>query len=247
MNSRPLVEDLGDSSMSPYKRYLNMFVGKPTFGALLLYEFCTSFLGKFPGAAGYAIRKKCYRWILGKVGGGTVFGAGMVLRCPSRVEIGSDVMIDDGVVIDAKGDGSAINLGDQILLGRNSILSCNDSSLSIGNFVSIGPFCFIVSRSVVDIGDNVAIGAGTKILGGGHDFSDPDTPVIHQERTSKGITIGDGAWIGIGASILDGVTIGKNSIVGAGAVVSKDVPDWTVAIGNPARVVEKRKKVEPQE
>jgi acetyltransferase-like isoleucine patch superfamily enzyme len=151
-------------------------------------------------------------------------------------------MIDDHAVLDAKGAESAIQIGDQVLLGRNSILSCNASSLTVGNFVSVGPFCFLVSRSELKIGSNVAIGAGTYMLGGGHAFGDPDVPVIHQARISKGIVIEDGAWIGIGAKILDGVTIGQNSIVGAGAVVSKDVPPWTVALGNPARVVEKRKR-----
>ena len=81
------------------------------------------------------------------------------------------------------------------------------------------------------------------MLGGGHAYDDPDVPVIQQARTSMGISVEDGAWIGIGAKILDGVTIGQNSIVGAGAVVSKDVLPWTVVLGNPARVVEKRKQV----
>jgi acetyltransferase-like isoleucine patch superfamily enzyme len=71
---------------------------------------------------------------------------------------------------------------------------------------------------------------------------DPDTPIIHQARSAKGITVDDGAWIGTGAIILDGVNVGHNSIVGAGAVVSKDVPPWTVVLGNPARVVQKRKE-----
>ncbi len=243
MNERPLVESLGDAKLSPYRQYLSMFVGKESLGALAKYELYTSVLGRLPGAIGYFVRGKCYPGLFGSVGRGTVFGSGGVLRCPGRIHLGRGVMIDDCVVLDAKGRGSSIVLGDQILLGRNSILSCNDSSMSIGNFVSIGPFCFLVSRSHLKIGSNVAIGAGTYMLGGGHAHDDPDVPVIQQARTSKGISVEDGAWIGIGAKILDGVTIGQNSIVGAGAVVSKDVPPWTVVLGNPARVVEKRKQV----
>ncbi|MEO8328075.1 MAG: acyltransferase [Nitrospirota bacterium] len=243
MNERPLVESLGDAKLSPYRQYLSMFVGKESLGALAKYELYTSVLGRLPGAIGYFVRGKCYPGLLGSVGRGTVFGSGGVLRCPGRIHLGRGVMIDDCVVLDAKGPGSSIVLGDQILLGRNSILSCNDSSMAIGNFVSIGPFCFLVSRSHLTIGSNVAIGAGTYMLGGGHAHDDPDVPVIQQARTSKGISVEDGAWIGIGAKILDGVTIGENSIVGAGAVVSKDVPPWTVVLGNPARVVEKRKQV----
>jgi acetyltransferase-like isoleucine patch superfamily enzyme len=242
MNERPLIEELGDDKLSPYKRYLNIFVGRNSFSSFLRYELLTAFLGPLPGAAGYFLRGKCYRFLLRKVGKGTVFGKDVVLRCPGRISLGQRVMIDDYAVLDAKGENSSLELGDQILLGRSTILSCNDSILTIGNFVSFGPFCFLASRSVLRIGSNVAIGAGTYFLGGGHAHDDPDTAVIHQARLSKGIIVEDNAWIGIDAKILDGVTIGRNSIVGAGAVVSKDVPPWTVVLGNPARVVEKRKQ-----
>lgn len=244
MNERPLVEELGGGELSPYRSYLKIFVGRESVGALLKYELITAILGRLPGAMGYFARGKCYPSLLGAVGRGTVFGAGVVLRCPGKIRMGRGVMIDDNVVLDAKGPDSSIVLGDQILVGRGTILSCNDSSISMGSNISMGPSCFLVSRSHLTIGSNVAIGAGTYMLGGGHAHDDPDIPVIQQARTSKGIVVEDGAWIGIGAKILDGVTIGRNSIVGAGAVVSKDVPPWTVVLGNPARVVEKRKQAD---
>lgn len=244
MNERPLVEELSDSSESAHTRYMRMFVGRQGIWPLLRYEIITSFLGAAPGAAGYWLRSRLYPRLLRSSGRGTIFGKDVVLRCPGQIVLGAGVMLDDNVVVDAKGDGSKVSLGDKILLGRNTILSCNDSSLVIGDYVSIGPFCFIVSRSMLTIGSNVAIGAGTHLLGGGHVFDDPDKAVIHQDRVSKGITVEDNAWIGIGAKILDGVTVGRNSIVGAGAVVSKDIPPWTVALGNPARIVEKRKKAD---
>lgn len=242
MNERPLVEELSDSGLSPRRRYMRMFAGSESLFALLRYEFYTAILARLPGALGYWVRGKLLPRLMNSVGPGSVFGTGMVLRCPGRISLGRAVLADDGVVLDAKGESSRIMIGDQVLLGRHTILSCHDSELAIGNFVSIGPFCFLVSRSHLRIGSNVAIGAGTYMLGGGHAFDDPDKPVIHQERTSKGIVVHEGAWIGIGAKILDGVTIGENSIVGAGAVITKDVPPWTVAMGNPARIVEKRQR-----
>lgn len=242
MNKRPLVEELGSGEESSYRQYLHMFVGQESFLAFLRYELLTFFFGPMPGALGYFLRGKFYRYLLKKVGRGTVFGSGVILRNPGGISLGTSVMVDDQVVLDAKGAGSSINLGDQILLGRNTILSCNKASLVMGNFISIGPFCFITSRSHVQIGSNTAIGAGTYLLGGSHASDDPNTPVIHQTRISKGIILEDNVWIGVGAKILDGVTIGQNSIVGAGSVVMKDVPAWTVVLGNPARVVEKRKK-----
>jgi len=241
MNERPLVAELGDERLSPYRRYLQIFVGQESLPAFIRYELLTALLGPLPGAAGFFLRGKCYPFLLRRIGRGTVFGRDVVLRCPGRIALGRQVMIDDHAVLDAKGADSSIELGDQILLGRHTILSCNQSTLTIGDFVSIGPFCFMTSRSFLRIGSNVAIGAGTYLLGGGHAYDDPDTAVIHQARLSKGITVEDNAWIGIGAKILDGVTVGRNSIVGAGAVVSKDVPPYTVVLGNPARVVEKRK------
>lgn len=243
MNDKPLVQELGDESVSAYRRYLDIFVGRSSLGALLKYELLAGVLPRLPGALGYVARRRCYRSLLAGVGPGSLFGAGMVLRCPGRITLGRGVIVDDDVVLDAKGEESSIVLGDNVLLGRGSILSCNRSTISIGGFVSVGPYCFLVSRSRLSIGSNVAIGAGVYMLGGGHARDDVDTPVILQARTSQGITVEDGAWIGIGAKILDGVVIGQHSIVGAGAVVSKDVPPWSVVLGNPARIVEKRKPV----
>lgn len=243
MNDKPLVEELGDDRLSPYQRYLQMFVGHDSWLALLRYELLTMLLGPLPGALGYVLRGKCYPLLLQHLGRGTIVGRGVTLRSPGRVRIGARVLIDDYAVLDAKGGDSLIELGDQILVGRNTILSCNNARIRIGNFVSMGPFCFFASKSHIDIGSNVSIGSGTHMLAGSHVFDDPDTPVIRQARVSQGITVEDNVWIGSGTKVLDGVTIGQNSIVGAGSVVSKDVPPWTVVLGNPARVIQKRKDV----
>jgi acetyltransferase-like isoleucine patch superfamily enzyme len=240
MNERPLVEELGDGKETPYQRYCRMFIGEGSLGALLRYEVMTGVLGPMPGALGYALRASCYRWLLHRIGRGSVFGRSVTLRCPAHISIGARVMIDDYVVLDAKGVTSSIELGDQILLGRHCILSCNEAMIRIGNFVSIGPFCFFASKSHITIGSNVSIGSGTHLMAAGHAYDVPDIPIIRQQRLSKGIVLDDGVWIGSGSKILDGVTIGRDSIVGAGSVVSKDVPAWSIVLGNPARVVQKR-------
>jgi acetyltransferase-like isoleucine patch superfamily enzyme len=66
---------------------------------------------------------------------------------------------------------------------------------------------------------------------------DHPSPASERPHVAKAIVVNDGAWIGAGAIILSGVTIGENSVVGAGSVVTKDVPPQTVVAGNPARVV----------
>jgi acetyltransferase-like isoleucine patch superfamily enzyme len=84
------------------------------------------------------------------------------------------------------------------------------------------------------------IAAYTYIIGGDHLFTDPTASVLDQPRTSAGVTIGAGAWIGAGAKVLDGVTIGPQAIVGAGAVVREAVESGNVVAGVPARVVSSR-------
>jgi acetyltransferase-like isoleucine patch superfamily enzyme len=221
---------------------MRLFVGRPGLGAFVRYELLTGLLGPMPGATGFFLRSKLYRSLLRHLGKGSVIGRNVTLRAPGQVAIGARVMIDDYAVLDAKGRTSSIELGNQILVGRSTILSCNESRIRIGDFVSIGPFCFFASKSHIDIGSNVSIGSGTHLMAGTHSTADPDTAIIHQERISAGITVEDNAWIGSGAKILDGVTVSRNSIVGAGAVVTQTVPPYTTVLGNPARVVQKRKQ-----
>lgn len=241
MKDRPLVAQLGTEE-SAYRSYLRMFVGRDSLWSLLRYELVTGLFGPLPGAAGYLLRKKTYGTILGAIGAGSVIGRNVTLRSPAQVRLGANVMIDDLCVLDAKGQGSEIVLGNQILVGRNTILSCTDGTIRMGDFISMGPSCYLVSKSHIEIGSNVSFGPGTQMLAGGHAFEDPDTPVIHQTRVHKGITVGDNVWFGANVTILDGVAIGQDAIVGAGSVVSKDVPEYAVVLGNPARVIQKRKQ-----
>ena len=170
-----------------------------------------------------------------------MFGRSVVLRSPGRIRLGSAVVIDDGVVLDAKGETSSIELGSRILIGRHSTLACNESRIRMGDHISIGPFCFLGSKNFIEIGSGVSISANTCILAGSHASDDPERSVLDQARTALGITIEENVWIGTSVSILDGVRIGRNSIVAAGTVVTKDVAPYSLVMGNPARLVQRRK------
>ena len=242
MRNTALVEDLSTAKVSPARQYRQMFVGGNSLWSLLRYEFCVSWIGPLPGALGYWLRKKCFPCVLGKIGRGGLFGRSVILRCPGQIELGDGVIIDDHAVLDAKGESSLIRLGNQVLISRYSMLSCNESRITMGDYISIGPFCALGSRSHIDIGSHVAIGSGVHIMAGSHEIDDAsDVPMIKQKRISQGVVIEDNVWIGTGAHILDGVRIGQNSIVGAASMVSKDVPANSVVLGNPARVVKNRK------
>lgn len=130
---------------------------------------------------------------------------------------------------------------DQLTIGDRSYVAAFayvTGDLTIGADCSINPYAVV--RGDIRMGDGVRIGAHTSILGFNHEMGN-DLPIHQQNTWSKGITLGDDVWIGSNATILDGVTVGDHVIVAAAAVVTKDVPDWAVVAGNPARVLRDRR------
>lgn len=224
---------------SSREKYAELVVGRPGLGALLKHELIVSIAQARAGALGLALRKSLYPALLGACGRNVVFGQNVVLRHPHKIRIGSSVVIDDQCLLDAKGERNrGITIGDGVFIGRNTILSCKDGDIDIADGANIGFNCELFSASRVTIGERALIAAYTYVVGGDHDYSDPTKPVLDQTRTSAGVVIGAGAWIGAGAKLLDGVTIGERAIVGAGAVVRENVPAFATAVGVPARLVQ---------
>jgi acetyltransferase-like isoleucine patch superfamily enzyme len=234
-------EQLFAPGKSSRAKYAELVVGRPGLGALLKYELIVMFAQSWPGALGLVIRKTLYPMLLGSCGPNVVFGQHVVLRHPHKIHIGSNVVIDDNCLIDAKGDTNrGIRIGDGVFIGRNTILSCKNGDIDLADGANIGFNCEVFSASRVTIGKNVLMAAYSYVIGGDHDFSDPSKSVLEQSRTSAGVTIGAGVWMGAGAKILDGVSIGEGAVIGAGAVVREDVPASAIAVGIPARVVASR-------
>lgn len=108
-------------------------------------------------------------------------------------------------------------------------------NLTVGNWSAIGEGAYIYNLGKVTIGHHVTISQHAHLCAGTHDYSDPAMPLLKPP-----ITIGDQVWVCADAFIGPGVTVGEGAVVGARAVVTKDVEPWTVVAGNPARVVKKR-------
>jgi acetyltransferase-like isoleucine patch superfamily enzyme len=232
---------LQDPKSSSLAKYQDLVVGSRSFWRLLQYELVITLTSWVPGAFGLVLRGWAYPWLLGRVGRGVVFGQGVVLRHPAKIELGDGVVIDDLVVLDAKGTSNrGIRIGDGVFLGRGTILSCKDGDIVLGDHTNIGFHSEVFSGSSVTVGRHGLFAAYTYLVGGGHEFERAGTPVLEQARTSAGITLGDDVWLGAGAKVLDGVKIGSRVAVGAGAVVTRDLPDGVVAVGVPARVVRER-------
>jgi acetyltransferase-like isoleucine patch superfamily enzyme len=226
---------------SALAKYQDLVVGSRSLGRLILYELVTMLTTWTPGALGLVLRKLAYPLLLGRCGRNVVFGQGVVLRHPAKIRVGDGVVVDDLVLLDAKGTKNrGIAIGDGVFLGRGTILSCKDGEIELGDQVNLGFNCEIFSGSRVVVGAYGLFAAQTYIIGGGHDFASPDVPVIEQARSSVGISIGENVWLGAGAKVLDGVSIGRDVVVGAGAVVTTSLPDGVVAAGVPARVLRER-------
>jgi acetyltransferase-like isoleucine patch superfamily enzyme len=238
-----IQEALASPGRSPLAKYQDLVVGSRSLARLLLHELVVTFTSALPGALGLVLRKLTYPWLLGACGRNVTFGHGVVLRHPGKVRLGDNVVVDDLVVLDAKGaSNQGITVGDNVFLGRGTILSCKDGDIQLGDHVNIGFHSEIFSGSSVTVGRYGLFAAYTYLVGGGHEFDRAGVPVLEQQRSSRGIALGDNVWLGTGAKVLDGVRIGSDVVVGANAVVTQDLPDGVVAAGIPARVIRRREE-----
>jgi acetyltransferase-like isoleucine patch superfamily enzyme len=239
-----LGDYLTDPAVSPLRKYQDLVVGERGLAALLRFELLTCLLGGLPGALGLGARRLLYPSLLGSAGRNLVFGAGVTLRHPRRIQLGDNVVIDADAVLDAKGtEDPGIRVGGGVVIGRSCVLSCKGGRIELGESVNLGLSCVLLSESEVRVGDNCIFAAHCYLVAGGnHDFSRVDVPIIQQPSLSRGgIRIEPNVWLGARVTVLDGVTIGHDSVVGAGAVVTRDLPPYSVAVGVPARVARMRK------
>lgn len=236
-----IQNEMASEKKSRLELYADLIVGKRGIPAFLKYEVINCLSSGTSGASGLVLRRWLYPKLLKSCGRNVVFGRNVVLRHPNKIEIGDNVIIDDNVLIDAKGrTNSGIRIESGTFVGRNSILSCKNGDITLGHNVNIGFNSEVFSGSKVSIGDNCLIAAYCYFIGGDHDTDSVDTAVTKQGSSSYGIKVEEGCWFGAAVKVLDGVTIGRNSVLGAGAVVTKNIPENTVSAGVPAKVIRKR-------
>ena len=234
------------ANRSRRQRYVDLVIGRDGWGALLTYELVVMLCARMPGALGLFLRSQLYPLILGSVGRNVAFGSGVVLRHPHKIQIGDNVVVDDNCCLDAKGTtNQGIILRDGAFVGRNTVLSCKNGSITLGEDANVGVNVVITSSAEVRVGARALVAAFTYIVGGDHLFDRVDVPVMHQGRTAQGIDIGDNAWLGAHVVVMDGVRIGRDAVIGAGAMVTDDVPEFHIAAGVPARVIRDRRTSEP--
>lgn len=111
--------------------------------------------------------------------------------------------------------------------------------VSIGDRCLIGRGSGIVGHFSIEIGNDVWTGHNVYITDQNHGYEDVERPISQQSQPERAVKIGDGSWLGYGSVVLPGVTIGKHVVVGANSVVTHDIPDYSVAVGVPAKVIKR--------
>lgn len=233
------------SGGSALQRYQDTIVGHRSLAKLLYYELCM-WLGALPGAVGLLARKVLWPRLFAECGRGTVFGAHVFLRHPSRIKLGSAVVISDGCILDGRNPDteSAIVIGDDTILSNNVLISCKNGCIKIGHRVGVGAQTIIqsVNGSKVSLGDDVMVGPACYVAGGGNYNMDRlDVPMAKQGlRDEKGVTLSDDVWLGAGVCVLSGGDMATGCVAAAGAVVLKPMPERSICGGVPAKVIRTR-------
>jgi acetyltransferase-like isoleucine patch superfamily enzyme len=158
------------------------------------------------------------------------------LRCRG-VEVGRGCYVGPGVEVHL-GPGATLRLGDGVVVKDYAAFFIGPgSSLEIGARTYVGRYCEIASNAHSRVGRDCAIAAFCTIIDTDHGYQDAALPVNAQEPRSEPVHIDDEVWLGYKATVLRGVHVGRHSVVGANAVVTRDVPAYCAVGGVPARVI----------
>lgn len=169
-------------------------------------------------------------------------GKSVRLSFKSKISIGNKVLIGDYCHLSGLSKNGLL-IGENTSISNHCRIVCSTNmedpgvGIKIGDNVGIGEFSSLGGSGGLYIGDNTIIAQYFSAHPENHIFDDINEPIRFQGAKRDPIVIGSGCWIGAKVTVLAGVTIGNNCVIGAGAVVTTDIPDYTIAVGNPARVV----------
>lgn len=165
---------------------------------------------------------------------------------PRMIRAGRALNLEEGceiVGLSKKG----IEFGDRCTVGRfscirptNVLIDEAGEGLKVGDRSNIGAYSYIGCSGYIELGSDVMMGPRVNLMAENHNFDRTELPMKDQGVTRSFIKIEDDVWLGVGSTVVAGVTIGKGSIVAAGAVVTKDVPSYSVVAGIPAKIIKQR-------
>lgn len=209
------------------------------------YRLVTTLVGWTPLSLGMKLRNFIYRIVFEKMGAAIQIEQNVHFTRTYLIQLGNGVYIRSGANVEACGENSRLSIRDKAIIERGADIRAHEGGeIEIGASTHIGPYTCLSGRSI-KIGKNCLIASHAGIYANNHVFTDPSREINKQGRSYQGIVIEDDCWLGSGVRVLDGVTIGKGSVIGAGAVVTKDIAPYSVAVGVPAKVISQRSGDDP--
>ncbi|MEL6164387.1 MAG: acyltransferase [Cyanobacteria bacterium J06628_3] len=206
----------------------------PTVQSRILELVAFNLIGCIPHPLGTLLRKLIYPLTLAHVGQNLSIFQGVELLGAKAMEFGNNVQILRDTRLEIRNINSFIYLGNGVCLDRGVDIRTagSDCWIEIGDNSYFGPYVCMAGPGNIKIGKNCLIASHSGIYANNHrDYG----------LSREGIEIEDNCWIGSGVRILDGVTIGRGSVIGAGAVVTKNIPRDSIAVGVPAKVIKRSK------
>lgn len=164
------------------------------------------------------------------------------------LHLGTGVFVDDHVLIYQDAGGSFVELRERVHIFRQTIIQTGKGgTVTIGANSFLQPRCQLSAyQAPIRIGRGVQIAPNCAFYPYDHGIAPGELISKQPLKTKGGILVEDDAWLGFGVIVLDGVRIGKGAVIGAGSVVTQDVPDGAIAVGVPARVVKIRSDLAPE-
>lgn len=157
------------------------------------------------------------------------------------------LVLEDGVEIQGL-SRQGLTFGFNVSIGAGTMIRPSSyyggtvgEGLIVGDRSSMGASCFVGCSGLIVIGNDVMLGPGVRIFSENHRFDSENTTIKSQGVERGTVTIGDNCWIASGVTITTNVRIGDGVVIGAGSVVTKDIPAYSIAAGSPARVIRSRK------
>lgn len=229
---------LGHGLRGNMLRYMDRVSGGHALLPYLYQGLVLTLLSGLPTVAGSVLRGWIYRTVLEDMGRGCFLERNVRWQVPRRIRLGHRVMIGEGCFLDAHSLTGHIVLGDNVWISRDCyVIAYRDAEVWIGERTYVGHRCLMYGHGGIHIGHDVLLANDVQLICGNHTFARRDVPIRAQPTVEQPIVIEEDVWLGASVIVLGGVTVGRGSVVGAGAVVTQDLPPYSIARGVPAQVV----------
>ena len=218
-------------------RYVQRVTGGGGWGRFLWQGTVLTLLSPLPTVAFSVLRGYAYRTVMGAVGRGFFVEPSVRLLVPRRIFVGQRVMIGERCFLDANTPQGRIELQDDVWLSRECYIVAGEAEVVVGPTSYIGHRCLMYGHAGIQIGRDALLANDVQLICGNHTFARRDGPIRAQPPEGAPIIIEDDVWLGASTIVLGGVTVGRGSVVGAGSVVTRSLPPYSIARGVPAKVV----------